>query len=512
MTVFSLLAPLHCISVSVQGNDFPGQNVFVGVTLLNIESISPESGTFDADFYLQFQSKGLYTTNGCTCPYPLGREFCGGDRCQFCNSAGAGSSVTNSYTEDKCLVPPLFVNSASGSALSVQRVRKTEPAPWLAANATNQYRVQGRFLFGGEVVRNWPFEAETLKISLEDPNRDISTMRFVPLPLFSGVAPTAISPGWVLHCGNEDSAQAQASGAGVGAGQGTGKAAAAEYAGPSVAPTVCSGSSIGYRSSVSVATPGHTGNFSRFTFSVVVSRPPLAMFTKTVLPPLLVLAPQYYSFSMPIKHTSTRSSIAASGLVSSILLHVSINNGAPTTRYLLFSDQFMTCVYAITIFNLCAAIFVLNVDARDTGEVEVMCSARRLSVRDLHKWAELIGWFWTPTLFLFPIFSLAGFGSIWPLVLCAVTGALVCAVGRIRQAQGWRGICLATCGATLLPCCVKLCNDRSKNDHVAVDGQSEMHVELARHDALVTDHDVDDSSRAGESVTTTTKVTDAADV
>merc|ERR1712100_149623 len=206
----------------------------------------------------------------------------------------------------------------------------------------------------------------------------------------------------------------------------------------------------------------------------------------------------YYSFSMPVKHTSTRSSIAASGLVSAILLHVSINNGAPTTRYLLFSDQFMTCVYAITIFNLCAAIFVLNVDARDAGEVEVMCSARRLSVRDLHKWAELIGWFWTPTFFLFPIFSLADFGSIWPLVLCALTGALVFVVGRVRQAQGWRGMCIATCGATLLPCCHDLCNDRGKSDHVAVEGETDMHVELARHDALVTaGHDVDHSSRAG---------------
>ena len=94
---------MAALAVSVFGFLGQTQPVYVGLKLNNIESISVADGTFDADFYLQFQSSGLNSAGGCTCPYPLGREFCS-ESCRFCDGSPATSSTN---AEDQCLVPPL---------------------------------------------------------------------------------------------------------------------------------------------------------------------------------------------------------------------------------------------------------------------------------------------------------------------------------------------------------------------------------------------------------------------
>ena len=178
-----LAAALHTVAVPNQ------EDVFVGITMLNIQSISADTGQYEADFYLYFQSQA-YEGQDCVCPYPEGREFCG-DGCKQC---GTDAKTTLSRMAlDQCRLAPVFANSVG--AIQVQAIKKLGPADF-NVNTTNQYRVQGTFLFGGTDIARWPFETESLNITLEDPNRAVSELRFRPLPEFSGVAASAISPGW----------------------------------------------------------------------------------------------------------------------------------------------------------------------------------------------------------------------------------------------------------------------------------------------------------------------------
>ena len=166
-------------------------DVFVGIKMINLHSITPATGTYAADFYLYFQSQAhaAGAVSECVCPYPEGRDFCS-DGCAQC---GTRSSTQNQQALDLCRIAPLFTNSVG--TIQVQAIKKISPA-YLYTNTTNQYRVQGTFLFGGTDIRDWPFETESLNITLEDPNRGLRELSFRPLPEYSGVSPHALSPGW----------------------------------------------------------------------------------------------------------------------------------------------------------------------------------------------------------------------------------------------------------------------------------------------------------------------------
>lgn len=382
-----------------------------------------ETGKYEADFFLYFTQAAVGVECPQLCPYPEGRDFCGGG-CKRCPPTTP--SPLSKVALDQCRLAPLFANSVG--AIEVQSINKIEAN----INTTNQYRVQGTFLFGGTDISNWPFETEQLNITLEDPNRDVSKLVFRPMPEYSGVSSSAISPGWdvrrrTIACpGNENNR--------------------------------CD---VSFKTASTVAHPGRTGNFSRFTFFVEVRRPSRTVFLKDVLPFFLILLPQYYSFSMPISAQSTRASIAASGLVSALLLHISVSSKAPVVGQLLFIDRFLLVVYIIIIFNLVCAILVMKADASKQRQgrlfccgLDQLCKLEAVPVRDLHHWAELVGWLLTPTFFLFPFFSLsdalspaAADGIAVTIVL--LVAALVACVGLRRQRDDWHSLCSRSAFAEL---------------------------------------------------------------
>ena len=368
------------------------------------------------------------------CPYPEGRDFCS-DGCAQC---GTRSSTQNQQALDLCRIAPLFTNSVG--AIQVQAIKKISPA-YLYTNTTNQYRVQGTFLFGGTDIRDWPFETESLNITLEDPNRGLRELSFRPLPEYSGVSPHALSPGWDVKRRQAPCVDVPLNGGGGGGDSGGGGGGGGSSdSGGAVPGALCD---VSYRVDTAVAHPGRSGNFSQLSFRVEVSRPRAAIFLKDVLPFFLILLPQYYSFSMPVPQTSTRASIAASGLVSSILLHISVGATAPVVGQLLFIDRFLLAVYSVIILNLVGAIVIMKGDA-SRGRALRPCTALPLlpamGVRDLHHWCELLGWCVTPAFFLFPFFSLAGWPAGLAAFLLVAALALAVSAGLRRQRNNWHSL------------------------------------------------------------------------
>lgn len=92
--------------------------------------------------------------------------------------------------------------------------------------------------------------------------------------------------------------------------------------------------------------------FSRYTFSLHLSRPLLAIVLRTLAPPLFIMIGVFASVLLPRRGLANRLTVVTSALVGSILFHLSLVNVLPQLDYLTFADRFMIVNYATIVLAL----------------------------------------------------------------------------------------------------------------------------------------------------------------
>ncbi len=100
--------------------------------------------------------------------------------------------------------------------------------------------------------------------------------------------------------------------------------------------------------------------YSQFEFDIFISKVALNSFMKTFLPVFFILLIVLFSFIMDTDKISTRLGMVGSGLVASVMFHVSIANQIPAVSYLTFADKFMVLTYFILLASFIMNVFILE--------------------------------------------------------------------------------------------------------------------------------------------------------
>ncbi len=96
--------------------------------------------------------------------------------------------------------------------------------------------------------------------------------------------------------------------------------------------------------------------YSRYMFTISISRIALNSFMKTFLPVFFIMLVVLFSFILDPDKITTRLGMAGSSLVATVMFHISISNQIPPVGYLTFADKFMVLTYFILF-----AIFAINI-------------------------------------------------------------------------------------------------------------------------------------------------------
>lgn len=109
--------------------------------------------------------------------------------------------------------------------------------------------------------------------------------------------------------------------------------------------------------------------YSRFIFSVTLSRPVVSAFIKSVLPVSFITTISLLAFFMAPTNFSQRITLAVTTLLAATTFHLSLLNGIPPTGYLTLADRIMISVYAIFLYNIAVSVFIMRlVDSKKFEE------------------------------------------------------------------------------------------------------------------------------------------------
>jgi len=105
--------------------------------------------------------------------------------------------------------------------------------------------------------------------------------------------------------------------------------------------------------------------YSRFVFSVVLHRPGLSSFVKSVLPISVITTISLLAFFVSPQNFAQRIGLGVTTLLSATAFHLSLLSGIPPTGYLTLADRMMLSIYAIFLYNLSASVNIMRlVDAK----------------------------------------------------------------------------------------------------------------------------------------------------
>jgi hypothetical protein len=180
-----------------------------------------------------------------------------------------------------------------------------------------EYRIKGDFITSFDFSQ-YPFESHTLPVALEHNNLDITQLVYVP-DLESGTEKSANVAGWNL---------------------GSLQTGTIDHAYPDQM-------------------------FSRFTFSVTISKPLVSAFIKSVLPISVITAISLLALFIAPQNFTMRITLAVTTLLAATTFHLSMLSGIPTTGYLTLADKIMIGVYGLFLYNLASSVFIMRlVDAK----------------------------------------------------------------------------------------------------------------------------------------------------
>jgi len=109
--------------------------------------------------------------------------------------------------------------------------------------------------------------------------------------------------------------------------------------------------------------------YSRFFSKVVLQRPTLSAFIKSVLPISVITTIALLAFFISPNNFAQRIGLGVTTLLSATAFHLSLVNGIPPTGYLTFADRMMIAIYAIFLYNLSVSVYIMRlVDKKKTED------------------------------------------------------------------------------------------------------------------------------------------------
>jgi hypothetical protein len=113
------------------------------------------------------------------------------------------------------------------------------------------------------------------------------------------------------------------------------------------------------------------GVYSRFVFSILLKRPTLSAFVKSVLPLAVITTISLLAFFISPQNFAQRIGLGVTTLMSATAFHLSLLSGIPPVGYLTLADRMMLSVYTIFLYNLSASVYIMKlVDAKKTEEAQ----------------------------------------------------------------------------------------------------------------------------------------------
>jgi len=116
------------------------------------------------------------------------------------------------------------------------------------------------------------------------------------------------------------------------------------------------------------AYPNLGGLFSRFEFSIKVYKPWLSSFFNDLFPVLVIMLVGFLSFLLSPEAAGERLTLTSSTLVALILFHINLNSSVPPLASLTFADKFMIINYVA--MSLAIAISAVLLVLRDSKNLE----------------------------------------------------------------------------------------------------------------------------------------------
>ena len=169
-------------------------------------------------------------------------------------------------------------------------------------------------------LRNFPFDRQTVNVIIEDKGLEKGDLTFLPNLAKTGLDDDIALPGWTI---------------------GAWQAAAVDHDYPIMGEA-----------------------YSRYSFSMEVSKPVWNAFLKTLMPIVFIFLIVTFSYVIPVEKTDNRLGAATAALIGSVMFHVAITNQNPPLGYLTFADKVMLVVYGYLFLTIAYNVFIYELVQR----------------------------------------------------------------------------------------------------------------------------------------------------
>lgn len=186
------------------------------------------------------------------------------------------------------------------------------------------YRIQANLNSPVDLQR-FPFDQQQLQIILEDKKRTIDELHYTINKEESGVDQSIVFTGWNL---GEWNASVDEHHYGV-----------------------------------------YDEDYSRYTFSIPISRIMVNSIIKTFLPITFIILVMLSSFVLDPDKITTRLAMVGSALVASVMFHVSLSGQIPPVSYLTFADKFMVLTYFVLLLSFALNVWLLELQEQKKTEL-----------------------------------------------------------------------------------------------------------------------------------------------
>lgn len=174
-------------------------------------------------------------------------------------------------------------------------------------------------------LRSYPFDHYPISVSIEDKFLGADKLVYVPDPQDTGIDSDVHIPGWILASHWQASVE-------------------------------------GHRY------PALHNTYSRYTFSVTITRPPLAAFLKVLLPGLFIVGVGLLALLLGPDRVMQRLTVSTSALVGAMLFHLNLTSSIPPIGYLTFADRFMIINYIVLALSIASTVILLHLTDRKLTE------------------------------------------------------------------------------------------------------------------------------------------------
>ena len=101
-------------------------------------------------------------------------------------------------------------------------------------------------------------------------------------------------------------------------------------------------------------------SYSRFNSKLILERPIVSAFIKSVLPISVITTIALLAFFISPNNFAQRIGLGVTTLLSATAFHLSLVNGIPPTGYLTFADRMMIGIYVLFLYNLSVSVYIMR--------------------------------------------------------------------------------------------------------------------------------------------------------